>query len=347
MTSPDTSLVADSGSKPKIGLEDLPQELKDQIYGYSIGACDCTYHADNNYYASVIKHPGASELSRHALFKTSKRVRNEAMEVCFSKVEFSWSVRCEYCWDDACRSLSFSANGLLNYLPIDRLMNVSLVFDMWENLYMWDDSSWWYLKDSNVRCDLPKVFGGADILRKRMRIVFEMCSASTHRIISTTYFEGLTTLTGFQTMLVQISMAEDNGKEKLSDCEHLQTAMKDALEPALGPAIMGSAKLNEWGYCDCFLEFRPRQHSTKLLGNKTAGAVGHPRQDLCGFRPDAEFPRQIKTEATCARDCPRSRAETKAHSASLRKESETCSSDDVGLELNSLMQSSSIDEAGW
>lgn len=321
MTSPDTSLVVGSGSKSKTGLAGLPQELKNQIYGYLIGECNCIHHDD--WYCHFI-YPTASELSRHALFQTSKSVRNDAMEICFSKVEFCWDVQGDYCWDDSCRTLSFSANGLLDHLPIDRLMNISLAFDMSENFWRKGDSRgdsrWWCLEDSSVRCDLFKIFGGAETLRKKMRIKFTDCSKSTHRIIPTKYFQGLTAMTGFQSVVVEISITQhpweydDDDKGKLSDCEHLQTAMKDVLEPALGPAIIGTPKLDKWGWFDgfSFLEFRPRQQSTRLLGNETAGAAGYRHRDLCGFRTDAEPPKQMKTEVTRPRHRPSSRAETEA-----------------------------------
>lgn len=334
MTSPHTSLVADSGSKPKIGLEDLPQELRDQIYDYVIGGSYCVDHQPYICHIDL----ATSGLSNYALFQTSKRVRNDAMKVCFSKVEFCWLLTAQYRCDYWCK-LKFPAKRLLKHLPTDRLMNILLVFEM--------GACFWYSVNSSLICDFIQNFSGAEILREKMRIRFEKCSSSTHIFTSTPYFQALTALTGFRTVVVEVLMTYTNSSdtEQLSDCKHLQTAIKDVLEPALGPAIIETAKLDKWGWFHgfCFLEFHPRQHSTKLIGNATAE---YPHRDPCGFQPNTEFPRQMKSEATRARDYPRSRAESKAHSASLSKESKSRSSD-ADSELNSLMQSSSIDEAGW
>lgn len=160
------------------------------------------------------------------------------------------------------------------------------------------------------------------ILRKKMRIQFTDCSASTHRIIPTTYFQGLTRMTGFQSVIVEISITPHpwvyfhDDKGWLSDCEHLQRAMKDVLEPALGPAIICSPKLDRWGWFhgDSHLACRLRQHhSTKILGNETTGAVGYPpHRDSCGIQNDAESPRQMKTGASRCQHYPTSRAETEA-----------------------------------
>lgn len=274
MTSPDTSLVANSGPKPMIGLENLPQELKDQIYDYLFHECDSV-----NYYCRG-ERPAASELSRHAIFRTSKRVRKDAIGVFTSKVEVCWVLDKAYCWDESSWNLSSSANRLLNQLlPVDRLMNILLAFDVADYVF-------WYPLDSNVRCNILKNFGGAEILRKKIRIKFKNCSRTTQELISTRYVQGLATLTGFKTVVVEILMTNHpwlyfDDTAKLSDCKHLQTAIKDGVEPALGTAKVGSVELNDWGLFDgfTFLEFHPRQHSTKLIGNETAGAVGYPHLD--------------------------------------------------------------------
>ena len=131
MTFSDTSLVADSFPKPKIGLEDLPQELRDQIYDYVIDGCYWVHHFPRYYHGNF---PALSEVSSYALLQTSKRVRNDAMEVCFSKVEFCWVLKAEYCewYHENCWKISSSVNMLPNQLRADRLMNILLVFDIGE-----------------------------------------------------------------------------------------------------------------------------------------------------------------------------------------------------------------------
>ena len=144
----------------------------------------------------------------------------------------------------------------------------------------------------------------------------------------------------------------DDDTGKLSDCERLQMAMKDALEPALGTARIGRAELSDKGWFDGapFLEFHPRQQSTKLIGNDTAGAEEYPHQDPCGLQIDARVLPQIRTEATRARpgswavvDSPEQKAE--ALPAGLSKESGIPPGYDADLGLSSAMKSSSIVEA--
>lgn len=144
-----------------MGLENLPLELKDQVYNYVIRESYCfhrrvywhgcfhKYHVDG--YSSVY------ELSRHAIFLTSKRIRHEALEVCFSKNELCWNL---YFWADK----SFSQS------TIDRPMNIQLVLDMEEHNHQcsWDeDSDPSSQENMKIRFDRLKIFGGADVLRNQ------------------------------------------------------------------------------------------------------------------------------------------------------------------------------------
>ena len=282
MASPKTSLVSNSGSKPSIGLENLPREIRDQIYGYVLGGSCCPDRSpyDRHDYPAAYKYP------EHELFQISKRVRYDALELCFSKVEFCWRLKPEHCWGESYRNLGFSTKRLLDGLPTDRLMNIRLVLDMGAYLSL-------CYGNGDVRCDFLKNFGGVQILRKRMRMSFKNCSMETHQNISIAFFQALTTMTGFQTVVVEISMADylykaldlDHAR-KLSDGENLQMAARDVLEPALGPAKPSTVKYDSakhgcarHGWMSSAellcLEFHPRQHLVKLQGTETAGVVEH------------------------------------------------------------------------
>ena len=281
MASPNTSLVSNSGSKPSIGLENLPREIRDQTYGYVLGGSCCARRSPYDRHG----YPAAYEYPKHALFQSSKRVRYDALELCFSKVEFCWLLKPEHCWGESYRNLGFSAKRLLDGLPTDRLMNIRLVLDMGKYVS-------WCNGKRDVRCDFLKNFGGVQILRKRMRMSFKECAMYTlytYQIISI----ALTTMTGFQTVVVEISMADylyksldlDHAR-KLSDGENLQMAARDVLEPALGPAEPSTVKYDSakhgcanHGWASSAellcLEFHPRQHLVKLQGTETAGVVEH------------------------------------------------------------------------
>ena len=265
------------------------------------------------------------------------------MEVFFSK--------CEFCW-----SLDFWEKRFFNQAPTNRMMNILLEVDMWQHGFecreeeetgRHPESTDGYPDKFNVSFDILKDFGGVEILRKTMRIRFHGCSVFTHRIIPTTYFQALKPLIGFQTVIVEIRMG--NLPYRASHVYHtLRMAMRDVLEPALGPAKLGSVECvqephGRWPFDKLlFLEFHPRQYLTKSQGTNTAEAVECSHQDLVSSdlgdsQVDAEALRQIENEATEAlygswrEYIPTPEQKPNALFISMKEESETCSSCDSAV----------------
>lgn len=77
---------------------------------------------------------------------------------------------------------------------------------------------------SNVVRDIFKEFGGTETLRKTVQIHFQDCSAYTLRVLPTIYLQAWTALTGFQDVIVEISM---KGRCDCHTC--VQTAMRIVL----------------------------------------------------------------------------------------------------------------------
>ena len=193
------------------------------------------------------------------------------MGLCFSKNDFGWIVNSR-------------ARQWFKQPPTNRLMNIWLKVDLWkhsiqcdfrEETELYRDSTYTrWQDDSNVICDILMDFGGAEILRENVQITFTYCSVYTHRIIPTTNFQVLTTLTGFQRVGIEFSMDRTTDETRhLSKCEHLRTAMIEALEPTLGPVKMGP--VGPMKHRSCF-EFHPREHFANLQQTNAAG-VGHLR----------------------------------------------------------------------
>ncbi|KAL9077389.1 MAG: hypothetical protein Q9161_000234 [Pseudevernia consocians] len=338
MTSPNTSLVPDTKSKPSITLNNLPREIKDQIYDYVIGG---DYRVLPPGYRQRYRDGHVYEPLRHALFRVSKRVSYEAMEVFFSK--------CEFCW-----SFEFGEQRFFNQAPTNRMMNILLEVDMLQHgIECRDEEETGRHPESTdgyVSFDILKDFGGVEILRKTMRIRFHRCSVFTHRIIPTTYFQALKALIGFQTVIVEIRMRYPPYREPAEPHVHytLRMAMRDVLEPALGPAKIGSVECVQEphdGYPldePLFLEFHPRQYLTQSQGTNTAEAVECSHQDLVSSdlgdsQVDAEALRQMENEATEARFgsrpeyIPTPEQKPNALFISMKEESETCSSCDSAI----------------
>ncbi len=197
------------------------------------------------------------------------------MEVFYFKNEFYWT-------------LSFGQKWPFNRAPTNRMTNMLLEVRMQELNevpWVWDI----YEHDFYVTYDGLNDSGGAEILRKKIRIWFRGCSHHMHQIIPTAWFQALKALTGFQTVIVEITMdpffyflmrvpvhIQNTPRLRLTDRENLRTAMRDELEPALGPAKNGFLERDEarrhWWVPDgyLFLEFHPRQYLTKSQGTNIA-----------------------------------------------------------------------------
>ncbi len=265
------SLVPDINPKPRITLENLPQEIKDQIYEYVIGG---SYYVESTG-PRYRRYGRGYEPLEPALFRVSKRVCYEAMEVFYSKNEFYWT-------------LYFGQKLPFYQAPTNRMTNMLLEVRMPEYNevpWVWDIDE----HDLYVTYDGLNDSGGAEILPKKIRIWFRGCSHDTHRNIPTVWVQALKALTGFQTVIVEITMdhffyflmrtvhIQNTRRLSLADREILRTAMRDELEPALGPAKNGFLERDEarkhwWepeGYLS--LEFHPRQHITKSQGTNIAG----------------------------------------------------------------------------
>ena len=286
----DIEQVPEKIPKSSKTLDTLPGEIQNMIYGYLVGGVGDEYNVLPIHKPKYPKRKPDRHLLRpldvaQALFLTSKSVRHVAMDVFF--------FHSLICWDfDPWQNLSFRK------APTHRIMNVQLLLDMdWHNDKCYtvcdEDSNLsraLRLDRMNVIHQVLEDFGGTEILRRMMRIRFKDCSIHTHRIIPTKYFQALTELTGFHTVVVQISMERflycpiRVCSRQLSDCDQLRAAMRDVLEPALGPAELGYVT-RESTECVAFdeyhfLEFHPQRYLAQLKRGRPGELAERSHQEL-------------------------------------------------------------------
>lgn len=262
-------------------LLDIPQEIKDQIYGYVVAdtyrvlppLCNCDEQAPNSSKANIIDR-SLLEFVASSLFRTSKRMRCEALQVLFSTSVLRCSVTCfdYHLWEFK--------------VPTDRIMRVELEVNKRANSLACPAVH----KAPSDRSPLHflQAFGGGEISRKSICINFVDNMQPAFRVVKhTTLFHAMIKLTGFGTVKIEFgrqpskvdtgSWLEGAKSYYTYDCKALKTAIKNALEPTLGPAMSGEFdsssgyRMADHWFARC-LEFRPRDFTATTLKIEEAGS---------------------------------------------------------------------------
>lgn len=135
----------------------------------------------------------------------------------------------------------------------DRMMHVEVVVDC-------QRSQKTYLTEEESHSDRTKYiverFGGTDVKRDTFVYYLRHCSSRIERMTPWPYLQALENLLGFKIVRVEYDWIES--KFDIINTPALEEAIKEDLEPALGPATVGSTTPTE--FFPRYLEFRPREY---------------------------------------------------------------------------------------
>ena len=236
------------GPRPKLHLLDLPQEVKDQIYGYIVcGDYLITRRSQKQ---------RRDDFRQLSILRVSKRTNCEAMQVLQRR---SWFIYNLPCWPPDFRAFDNAPN--------QHMMNVDLIIGPG------------YIHEHLIQTILS--FSGTGILRRTCRILIPNLSLilrshsrnTTDSAHLRTYFQFFKLLIGFTTVVVQVKW---NGTKKrrrdVHQCEEsakLMTDIVEFLEPALGPA-MPCCPVQDQRY-GMNVRFSPRNFAAERLVNAELG----------------------------------------------------------------------------
>ena len=235
----------DEGSRPRLNLLDLPQEIKDQIYGYlvsdtylivpsleprrgSLGRRRPLYNYENQ----------GDDFRHLSILRVSKRANCEAMELLKRRSWFIYRMPDLRCGCNA-RDNDFSPCLLYCCYCFDNattrhMMNIQIVIDHFSLRRDWRS--------------VFRSFAGTEILRRTCLI---QVPNSSLLLVSQDYglrdelrrhLQHIKLLTGFETVVVQVNLIRNKHRRRdeiASDeyCTKLLMDMIEDVEPAVGPAM--------------------------------------------------------------------------------------------------------------
>lgn len=250
-------------SKHGGALFTLPRELRDDIYRLLVKGCHLVFGSGSERRVSSkqVDKPDS------VILRISQATSHEAQEVFYSESAFHYSI-------------DFNSLESLD-LPtqtVKRMKNLN--FDIREITSA--DKAYYPYQDDHLThegrimaiCEAFIVnFTGTEILRNALQVRFYKFMPETMKPISNYFLRELRIVDGFRTVVVTISprrsckilLQEEQSQsmgsngEMTAKFERATQAVKDAMEPTLGPAIIGN-----YGFT-IYLEFCPREYGPAIL----------------------------------------------------------------------------------
>ena len=271
-----------SADKAGLSLLQLPQEIRDEIYGHyfnrsyevlwSLPEAD-----DNNAIFQNVPDSKSRDLADLAILRTRKSIKSDAQNILYSKeTTFIYSMRFDY-------------PALHTTPPVrkatDRMMNVEFrvrvfsdALQSFPGTHDHEQHQLYSRMEATCGATLDR-FADTSVIRDSFRITFEigflMYNNSIGRLIECPFFQTLEKVIGFQRVVViLVSAALANYTPEIEAREPVRKVQK-ALEPHLGPSIarVGNSKI-DWvfgliKYFSVEIEFEPRKfHVEKLRCSK-------------------------------------------------------------------------------
>lgn len=241
-----TSSVLEGESRPKLNLLDLPQEIKDQIYGYVVcgryiivpaaGDKSCTQRRDMS------------------ILQVSSRLKVEALQVLWRRSSFVYNPH--QCWAPA-----------IHEVHNQHMMNVELIVG--------HHCTYEYMG----RVILG--FAGVHILRRTCHILIPELSSILVRDSNTPknvalrlYFQYIRLLIGFATVVIQVDLCRTKKKRGAKYDDERAKLLRDMIEfsgLALGPAVPCDSVRERY---DVNFRFSPRRFVAERLARDELGVGG-------------------------------------------------------------------------
>ena len=247
----------EEGRRSKLGLFDLPREIRDQIYGYLIKD---TYTIIP---AQLFQKNQGDDFRHLSILRVSKRANFEAMQVLQRRSWFNYHM-----------PIRQSPTWFIDNAPTRHMKNVQIVLD--QDAFSQDLSS------------LFLNIAGTTPLRRTCIIHipdFNLCLLSQKDPQWTwlgLYLECIKLLTGFKTVVVQVNSSRFNNIQRSRYDEEIKLLvnMVKSLETALGPAISCDS-VHEEKY-NLNFKFSPRQFAAeqRKLAAKQRQLAGERRPPI-------------------------------------------------------------------
>ena len=242
----------DEGPSSKLNLLDLPQEVKDRIWGYTICGIYSIFPSAERWSRERRVH----DYGRESILRVSKRTNYEAMQVLKRRSWFIYTVS----------DLDFSLSNVCQ-APTQDMMNVELIIDEYPSV-RWRNN------------DVIMKFAGTKSLRRTCHILITKFKHILYTRMGLKftwlrlYFEVFKLLTGFTTVVLQIDLDPEQIIQEVKErCDDdsvtLPIGMVKSLEPALGPAMpCNPVQKQEYGMN---FKFSPRRFAAERLASAELG----------------------------------------------------------------------------
>ena len=245
-------------SRPKLNLLNLPQEIKDRIFGFIV---------EDRYriFSSIREDPPilrilrilrGDDFSHLSILRVSKRVNREVMQVLQMK---SWFTCTLPSWIN--HAIAFQVT------PTQHMMNIELIIGEY--------CSW-----KAIRQVIDLGFAGTEILRRTCLILIPefsrilakgpIKSDSDHEALRR-YFRDIKLLTGFATVVVQVDSNLKIKKRGVIPDDLRATMLRNMIEfsePALGPAVPCDSVRERY---DVNFKFCPRRFVAEKIARAELG----------------------------------------------------------------------------
>ena len=234
---------------PLGALAILPRELRDEIYGH--------FCNENNYFDGesvlpckkwiLVEHSGPWHSIRD-MVALSTTIRREFLAVLHANAVFDFDVPMG----------EVSKTRTRNDMPfVDGIKNVRWILHLWimsDTFCTKHDIPYEHLNEriSNLTLGIS-LFAGTDIARKSCVVELEFCTPRTIQILHSPFFNGIKHLTGFMTVTIMLMAQREDWcpkdaltyggesesfRDRAVGFKMFRDAMRNALEPSLGPSII-------------------------------------------------------------------------------------------------------------
>ena len=225
-------------------LFDLPRELRDEIYRYTVTR---EYDFPNR----------GHTITRCGILFVSKRIRDEALELLYSEGTFRIDLRFH---EEEAKWLS--SRGVPQ-----RIMNIELDVNPQQHTSRSHMESKREIWKETLRC-----ISRTNTIRKTLRIRCRLCSSNLSNPMPEWMYLGLASMTRFRTVIVELprdlyfkseNYPRVKSEQMFEDLEHKMEAIEEYLRPALGPAALQPRYGRGYHWQTRTLTFHPQKHLSK------------------------------------------------------------------------------------